>query len=101
MPMSERAESDPVSAILASAGSDDALFRHAVMSARDGGVIATVARGSSGSPLTLANPTFERMTGYRRDEIPDRDCRFLQGDDTGQPGIRTVREATARGMVAW
>ena len=51
----------------------------------------------AGTPLIYANAAFERMTGYPRAEILGRNCRFLQGDLTDQPGLRTVRNAIARG----
>lgn len=48
-------------------------------------------------PLVYANAAFERMTGYSRAELLGRNCRFLQGDLRDQPGIRTIRNALARG----
>jgi diguanylate cyclase (GGDEF)-like protein/PAS domain S-box-containing protein len=44
-------------------------------------------------PLIYVNSAFERMTGYRRDEILGGNCRFLQGSDTDQPGLESVRQA--------
>jgi PAS domain S-box-containing protein len=44
-------------------------------------------------PLIYANEAFELITGYDRDEIIGRNCRFLQGDDRDQAGIEKVREA--------
>jgi PAS domain S-box-containing protein len=40
-----------------------------------------------------ANEAFELITGYDRDEIVGRNCRFLQGDDREQPEIERIREA--------
>jgi PAS domain S-box-containing protein len=44
-------------------------------------------------PLIYANEAFELITGYDRDEIIGRNCRFLQGDDRDQPEIDKIREA--------
>lgn len=49
------------------------------------------------TPLIYANAAFERMTGYSRAELLGRNCRFLQGDLKEQPGLRTIRNAIARG----
>ena len=45
------------------------------------------------NPLVYANEAFEQITGYSRDEILGRNCRFLQGDDREQEGIEQIREA--------
>ncbi len=48
-------------------------------------------------PLVYANPAFLRMTGYAPDEVLGRNCRFLQGPDTAQPGLATLRAALRAG----
>lgn len=45
------------------------------------------------TPLIYINPTFERTTGYSQVEVIGRNCRFLQGDDNDQPGLRAIRAA--------
>jgi PAS domain S-box-containing protein len=47
------------------------------------------------NPIVFANAVFERMTGYSKDEIIGRNCRFLQGDDREQPSIAEIRAALA------
>jgi putative two-component system response regulator len=48
-------------------------------------------------PLTYANPAFLRMTGYTQAEVVGRNCRFLQGGDTAQPGLAALRAALRAG----
>jgi len=45
------------------------------------------------NPIVYANESFERITGYDRDEIIGRNCRFLQGSDREQPEIDAIRSA--------
>ena len=45
------------------------------------------------NPIEYVNPAFERITGYSRDEVIGRNCRFLQGQDNDQPGIESIRAA--------
>jgi len=47
-------------------------------------------------PAIYVNPAFMRLTGYSADEIVGRNCRFLQGEDTNQPEIDTIRQAIER-----
>lgn len=44
------------------------------------------------NPIVYANEAFELITGYEREEIIGRNCRFLQGDDREQPEIERIRE---------
>jgi PAS domain S-box-containing protein len=48
-------------------------------------------------PLIYVNPAFERMTGYSSAELLGRNCRFLQGPETNQPGLEDVRIALREG----
>lgn len=47
------------------------------------------------NPIVFANAAFERVTGYPREEILGRNCRFLHGDDRDQPALDDIRHAIA------
>ncbi len=59
--------------------------------------IAIVDARQPDQPLLYVNPAFERMTGYAREEVLGRNCRFLQDQDRNQESLPTLREAIARG----
>jgi PAS domain S-box-containing protein len=42
-------------------------------------------------PLVFVNPAFERTTGYAREEVEGRNCRFLQGPDTDPEAVARIR----------
>jgi PAS domain S-box-containing protein len=48
-------------------------------------------------PLIYANAAFTKITGYTREEVVGRNCRFLSGDDTDPAARRQLREAIAAG----
>ncbi|NUB89529.1 PAS domain S-box protein [Haloterrigena sp. SYSU A121-1] len=45
------------------------------------------------NPLVYANDQFERITGYSREEILGRNCRFLQGERTEAEPVDELRAA--------
>ena len=47
------------------------------------------------NPIIFTNDAFLEMTGYRRDEVLDRNCRFLQGPDTDRGAVRELARAIA------
>lgn len=47
------------------------------------------------NPIVFANNAFLQLTGYERHEVIGRNCRFLQGPETDQAAIATLREAIA------
>jgi PAS domain S-box-containing protein len=48
-------------------------------------------------PIVHANTAFSRITGYRVTDILGRNCRFLQGAETSQPGLEIVRKTLREG----
>ena len=49
------------------------------------------------NPIIYVNPSFERITGYSRDELIGKNCRFLQGSDTDTAAAQQLRTAIEEG----
>ena len=49
------------------------------------------------NPIVFCNEAFQTLTGYARNEIIGRNCRFLQGPDTDPDAVRRLAEAIAAG----
>ncbi|MGC4106408.1 MAG: PAS domain-containing protein [Thermomicrobiales bacterium] len=43
-------------------------------------------------PIIDANPAFEQLTGYRREDVIGQNCRMLQGPDTDPATVAILRE---------
>jgi diguanylate cyclase (GGDEF)-like protein/PAS domain S-box-containing protein len=56
------------------------------------GIVITNAREPD-NPIEYVNPAFERITGYRAEEVIGRNCRFLQWNDEDQPQLESIRHA--------
>lgn len=61
----------------------------------DGSRVATIVTDPSqeDNPVIFTNKTFEQMTGYTREEVLGRNCRFLQGKDTEPAAKEKIRQA--------
>jgi PAS domain S-box-containing protein len=45
------------------------------------------------NPVVFANEAFQNLTGYSREEVIGRNCRFLQGPDTDPTTVSRIRDA--------
>lgn len=70
------------------------LLVQAINQSCDGITIADAKQ--RGFPLIYVNEGFERLTGYAAAEVIGKSYRILQGVDTEQPGLDTIRAAVAR-----
>ncbi|WP_033542323.1 PAS domain-containing protein [Planococcus sp. CAU13] len=63
----------------------------------DGSRVATTVTDPQqlDNPIIYTNLTFEKLTGYSREEIIGKNCRFLQGSETNQDAVQQIREAIA------
>jgi PAS domain S-box-containing protein len=48
------------------------------------------------NPIVYVNDAFVKLTGYAREEIIGRNCRFLQGPETDPADVARVRDAIER-----
>lgn len=62
------------------------------MAATSTGIVISDATNPK-HPIIYCNPAFESMTGYRRQEVIGKNCRFLQGSDTDSDALKIIRQA--------
>ena len=73
----------------------EALLHKALSATTSGVTIAAVDRPDQ--PLVYVNGGFERLSGYRSEELLGGNCRFLQGADTDPAAVDRIRAAVAAG----
>jgi two-component system, cell cycle sensor histidine kinase and response regulator CckA len=73
---------------------EDLRLRNRAMEAVSQGILITDPNLPD-NPIIYASAGFERMTGYRAEEVEGRNCRFLQGKDTNPEAIAELRAALA------
>ncbi|MCR5877518.1 histidine kinase dimerization/phosphoacceptor domain -containing protein [Phenylobacterium sp. J367] len=59
-------------------------------------LVLTDARAGD-HPIVFANDAFLNLTGYRREEVTGRNCRFLQGDGTDPETVAQIGAAVRDG----
>ncbi|HEX7855912.1 MAG TPA: PAS domain-containing protein [Sphingobium sp.] len=53
--------------------------------------------GQPDNPIIFCNEAFQALTGYDREDIIGRNCRFLQGPDTDTSAVARIRNAIEAG----
>ncbi|MGJ7458683.1 EAL domain-containing protein [Halomonas sp. RA08-2] len=71
------------------------LLERSVEGSINGVVIADADRPDV--PIIYVNPAFQRMTGYAKEEVLGRNCRFLQGPETAPSAVECIRQQLSRG----
>lgn len=74
---------------------DSAILAQALDAANEGCLITDFRKPDN--PIVFVNEAFEKLTGYKREEILHRNCRFLQGADRDQPGLEKLKMAMQEG----
>jgi two-component system, NtrC family, sensor kinase len=64
------------------------------IAASNNGIIISDAQAPN-NPVIYANSGFERITGYTKEEIIGKNCRFLHGTDTAQPALKELKRSIA------
>lgn len=49
------------------------------------------------NPIVYASDGFLTLTGYNRDQVLGRNCRFLQGEESNQTKVASIRKAVTNG----
>ncbi|MDX2254022.1 MAG: PAS domain S-box protein [Pseudanabaenaceae cyanobacterium bins.39] len=67
-------------------------LRERAITASSNGIVITDATQPD-NPVIYVNPSFERITGYKANEVIGRNCRFLQGQERSQISTSELRKA--------
>jgi PAS domain S-box-containing protein len=71
------------------------LFQQAIAHSANGLIICDAQQPDL--PIVYASPSFEALTGYCARDVIGKNCRFLQGEETQQIGLKDIRQAIASG----
>ncbi|WP_062018387.1 PAS domain-containing protein [Aureimonas sp. AU4] len=91
--MPDRFEQDRIQGEIGRSSASKDPFAAAVRATRMPMVITDPLKHDN--PIVFVNASFERLTGYTRDECVGRNCRFLQGPGTNPDDVAKLREAIA------
>ncbi len=71
------------------------MMERAMESATNGIAIADATVADN--PIIYVNPSFERITGYSREELIGKNCRFLQGKGTNPTSVKKIKKSIEEG----
>ncbi|MBD2483365.1 EAL domain-containing protein [Planktothrix sp. FACHB-1365] len=71
------------------------LMERAIDSSSNGIVITDATQPDN--PIIFVNSGFEQITGYSREEVLGKNCRFLQGNDPNKPEVEAIRRGILEG----
>ena len=92
--MTSSTEQDRIDAELVRVSDSSDPFAAAVKATRMPMLITDPHRADN--PIIFVNQAFIKLTGYARDEILGRNCRFLQGTETDPRDVARIRDAIER-----
>ncbi|MDY2587926.1 sensor histidine kinase [Winogradskyella aquimaris] len=72
------------------------MLRTKALDSANNGIVITDALKPD-NPIIYHNSAFEKLTGYTKGEILNKNCRFLQGDDRNQKELAKIRKAIKNG----
>lgn len=76
---------------------DNTLFvKNKALKAASSSIVIADAKKTD-TPIIYANEAFIKTTGYSRVDFIGKNCRFLQGEDKNQEGIKTMATAVKNG----
>lgn len=76
---------------------DLGLISNAVNASNTSMIIAD--RTVEDDPIIFCNAAFEKLTGYKREEILGKNCRFLQRNDCDERSMHTLRTSLKEGTA--
>ncbi len=68
-------------------------FKRVIDEAPIGIIITETTNESGDNPITYTNKGFQKLTGYTKEEIIGKDCRFLQGKETSEKKKNKISKA--------
>ncbi|WP_289052946.1 PAS domain-containing protein, partial [uncultured Methylobacterium sp.] len=92
--MNDRRETDRIDAEIGRSAPSHDPFAAAVRATRMPMLITDPHQPDN--PIVFVNAAFSKLTGYGRDEILGRNCRFLQGPETDRADVDKIRDAVER-----
>ena len=71
-------------------------IRDNALASADNGILISDAQQPN-TPIVYCNAAFEKITGYKKEEVYGKNCNFLQSDDRNQSEIDIMKNAIANG----